>query len=799
MGSEGPIQQQKLQTAAYMSSGEHWSSEWQTDRDSTYNYGGQNDSSLEHFLSRPVKIHETTWTVGGSLGFEINPWTLFFDNPAVLKRIANFELLRCDLRVKILVNGTPFHYGLALASYLPLAVHDQFHVDTVGTTLDMVAKSQRLKIFLNPTKSQGGDLLLPYFYPTNWMSISQRIFDDMGTINIKSFVPLKHANGGTTSVNITVLAWAENVEMCIPTTFVAQSGEYGQGIISKPASALASVADAVPEDSPIAPFAKATSMVSTSVGKVARLFGFSRPPILDTVKLYRPRLFGSLANVDSDEAVHKLTLDSKQELSIDPRTVGLSDHDELDIKSIATRESYLTTVPWVVSAVSGTQLFATRITPMMYRKNGIALYQTPSCWVTAPFKFWRGSYKIRFHIIASAYHKGRLLVSYDPNAILAGVDEFNTAYTRILDLSEDNSFTIIVPWTQPAAFRRVIAPQDHPRQWEEGNLIVVDRANNNGVLRLTVLNDLVTPESVTNNDININVYTSMCDDFEVAAPSGHALSNLTYFEPQSGIFRPQSGEVEAKDQEVAPIGDGKHDQDDNTFLVFFGERILSIRSLLKRYCLHSGHASKAVALKDLRTITINRNSFPNYKGHDPTGIDDIVGPAKYNFSNNTYLNYFTPAFVGRRGSIRYKHTYDSVLSHVMGRLSVSRAPDVSTYSTVEFALSTELGSISENHRDLTFPSKGYAGVALSSNHVVGCLETDIPYYAPVRFSFARTKEVNTGLAVDYTNEAFISEEFPRAHDSVTALSRYVAAGEDFSLYLFIGVPVMYSETIPTPL
>ena len=82
----------------------------------------------------------------------------------------------------------------------------------------------------------------------------------------------------------------------------------------------------------------------------------------------------------------------------------------------------------------------------------------------------------------------------------------------------------------------------------------------------------------------------------MAAPSGHALSNLTYFEPQSGIFRPQSGEVEAKDQEVAPIGDGKHDQDDNTFLVFFGERILSIGALLRRYCLHSGHASQAGAL-----------------------------------------------------------------------------------------------------------------------------------------------------------------------------------------------------------
>jgi hypothetical protein len=289
----------------------------------------------------------------------------------------------------------------------------------------------------------------------------------------------------------------------------------------------------------------------------------------------------------------------------------------------------------------------------------------------------------------------------------------------------------------------------------------------------------------------------MCEDFEVAAPSGHALSNLTYFQPQSGIFRPQSGEVEAKDQEVAQIGNGEHDQDDNTFLVFFGERILSIRSLLKRYCLHSGHASKAVTHKDLHTMVVNRNSFPNYKGHDPNGIDTIIG-GNYNFSNNTYLNYFTPAFVGRRGSIRYKHTYDSALSNVMGRLSVSRAPDVSTYSTSDFELAQESATVSRNHRDLTFPSKGYAGVALTSNHIVGCLETDVPYYAPVRFSFARRKEINTGLALDYTDEAFIAEEFPRCHDSVTALSRYVAAGEDYCLFLFIGVPVIYSETLPTP-
>jgi len=82
------------------------------------------DADLQNFFSRPIKIAESQWGTGTSLFNSFNPWTLYFENPRVANRIANFQLLRAKLHIKIVVNGNGFQYGRAIASYLPLALFD---------------------------------------------------------------------------------------------------------------------------------------------------------------------------------------------------------------------------------------------------------------------------------------------------------------------------------------------------------------------------------------------------------------------------------------------------------------------------------------------------------------------------------------------------------------------------------------------------------------------------------------------------------------------------------------------------
>lgn len=80
-----------------------------------------NQGELADFLRRPVLIDESTWTVGttyASLG--ISPWVEFFNNPVIKKKIDNYAFINCTLKIKIMINSSPFLYGALVASYEPL-------------------------------------------------------------------------------------------------------------------------------------------------------------------------------------------------------------------------------------------------------------------------------------------------------------------------------------------------------------------------------------------------------------------------------------------------------------------------------------------------------------------------------------------------------------------------------------------------------------------------------------------------------------------------------------------------------
>jgi hypothetical protein len=209
---------------------------------------------------------------------------------------------------------------------------------------------------LYPQNSQGGEFTLPFLYHKNWLNAtSSTDLENMGTILLNSFGTLKNANGLTTdSINIKVYAWAEDIEVAGPTIELAvQSGsgksvrkhkakddEYGKGIISKPASAIARAAGALSEIPIIGPFATATSYAAGAVADIASLFGYTNVPVIDDVQPFYSKPFPNLASTDIGTPVEKLTLDSKNELSIDPKITGVDVEDELTIRSFVSRSIY---------------------------------------------------------------------------------------------------------------------------------------------------------------------------------------------------------------------------------------------------------------------------------------------------------------------------------------------------------------------------------------------------------------------------------------------------------------------------
>jgi len=156
-----------------------WSYDITASPDETTQLAGFSDAQLGDFLSRPVKIKEYQWTPGVALSVaRFNPWTEFFSNADVLDKINRYRNLRCNLRLKVLVNGNSFYYGRALLSYNPYTDFDQVTVNRAFIAQDLIQASQKPHLLLDPTTSQGGEMLLPFLWPENYLDITVPGWED---------------------------------------------------------------------------------------------------------------------------------------------------------------------------------------------------------------------------------------------------------------------------------------------------------------------------------------------------------------------------------------------------------------------------------------------------------------------------------------------------------------------------------------------------------------------------------------------------------------------------------------------
>jgi hypothetical protein len=222
---------------------------------------------LSSFFSRPLKISETEWATNSALNVVLDPWSLFINNPRVINRMTNYNLLRARLRLKIMINGNSFHYGRAMALYHPMHTRDDF--TTLGSTASLVQGSQMPHVFLDPTTSTGGELCLPFFFEKNNVNLTALEYQNLGRLHIISLNDLRHANGATDKATVSIFAWLEDVELNMLTSLdiaaiVPQSGKEvdeanGSGVVSGPATAISKISATLSEAPYIGPFAMATS------------------------------------------------------------------------------------------------------------------------------------------------------------------------------------------------------------------------------------------------------------------------------------------------------------------------------------------------------------------------------------------------------------------------------------------------------------------------------------------------------------------------------------------------------------
>jgi len=826
--------QAEITTFADESAG--WSTTVPTSPDSTFNLANNSDSDLGNFLCRPINVATYQWAVNSPLFEKFNPWSAYLSNTFIRDKIANFELLRMNLHMKVLISGTPFHYGRALVSYNPLSGYDQVTMERgLGASLDadLIGASQKPHIFLNPTLNSGGVMDIPYFYKENYISLTQSgVVENLGEITLRSFGNLRHTDTGN-PVTINVYLWATDVTLTMPTSrplavLPSQSGvlnsgdEYGQGIISKPASSIAKAAGLLQRVPLIKPYARATEIVANGVGDVARMFGYSRPAVVTDVQLMKPTPTGNLANTDAADAVCKLSLDTKNEVTIDPRVTGLEGKDEMGVLDYVKRESYLASFNWTSDDGPGDMLWNCRVAPDLarlvpYTTPNLAheFHMTPACHMAQLFKCWQGSIKFRFQVVKSAYHKGRMLVRYDPRSLGSNID-YNTNYSRVIDIADAEDFEIVIGWGQNTPWLDIDPLDTSISSSPTTRLTEALMRTANGVIELNVINELVSPSA--SSDISVNVFVSMVDDAKFAQPDAEKIQTLSYFrepplspsqrepaplaqsEPalpsQSGMIQGAIDEPLAAKQLDAIASDAS--PVDQTMNVFFGENVTSIREIIKRYTLMRYFTDVTTGGRRVIIRTLTNKVIPYHRGQDPQGFDEVAGQSHVEV-NVSPISYFLPAYAAYRGSMRHKTMFHTDAGSNMPTITrMPFSPDTAGILSIQ-TLADPPRARAVTH---LYDRLSWQGSAATSAAINNTIETEFPFYNKSRFGYARLircQDMDCN-SVKLTHLSGMDSTANIASSSQNAnrfgCQIWTAAGEDFSYYFFTGVPIMYRYENP---
>jgi hypothetical protein len=774
--------------------------------DETFNLGHTEMCNLGDFLERPVVIYEFTWQSSVDYSDTFNPWLLFLQNKRVSNRMNNFYLLHSKLNVKFLINGNPFFYGRLMADYHPLYAVDNVTAWDPTVSANIIAASQRMHILLNPTCSKGGEMILPFLLNKNSGNIPNADVGSMGVIHIRQMQPLLSSSAATAVLNVSVLAWMDDVKMSVPTiaptsTLTAQGDdEYENKVVSQTASNVKNIASRLTDIPFIAPYAMATKMIATMVEGVAKLFGYSKPLNIEPMTLVKPQYVGTLACTNDVDSCAKLTFDTKNELSIDSKTVGLSGKDELALKNIAMIQSYLTQFAWTQERVPNDVLFSSRVRPTLHPHS--TYFYLPACAFAAlPFRYWRGSMQFRFEIVCSDYHRGRLKIVYDPY-FCSATPESNVQITKIVDIADTKEVVMNIGWSQPVPFLQTLALVTSNSGFSTSTAYTTAEDDySNGVLTIYVLNELTVP-GIVDAPISVNVYVNMCDDAEFACPEESNFSLLHY--PESEPYSAQGDEMNDGDDQCADptnttatdIALNPINITDNTYKVFMGEQVASFRALLKRYVFHSVYKASLDATQDYCVSTIVTTNFPIYRGFLSTGTS---GSGTYNDVYNTLLNYLTPAFLTVRGSLRSKYVLCGCPDAVSVRGMIKRATtdgSIETYSVTPIDLS-DTDSLRTSFSDALI--YGYNGMTMTILDKQPVMEAEFPFYYNRRFNSAKDRSFVYPSYSPGTGCHSVSSILPTT-DFTTVVGmfyeRYVSVGEDFLLAGFQGCPPITGVTVP---
>lgn len=764
-----------------------------------------NDNALSvyGFLRRPIQIAAQSLSLNSDIDLAFNVWNLFLGNPGVRAKLRNFAFMRCDLKVKVTISGTPFHYGKLLVSYQPFPAVNQNLVFAPGRRnarnryLSQAYGARTIDV----RENMPFELTIPYVSPlpvgrlyndaTTAIGTATVFndFDDLGELYITTINQIKAVNTTATNVFIYVYVYADNVQLHGATgtvsTIQTESDEREVGPVERTTTALMPVSKALETVPIIGPFARASSIALGALNKVSAMFGWSYPVLIDKPMRMRHEAYQNGAQVIGVDTGKRITLDPKQELSVDPRIVGVNE-DEMSISSLCKIESLLDTFNWAPGNLPlNTILWSAAVTPRASivdvlgtaPNQYIATVPTTLGFCATPFHYWRGKIIYRFEIVASNFHRGKLMFYYEPNirqnTLINSALNMNKQHVKIIDIQETQVVEFCVDW-------------NFARNWCENlpdsninTSVGAQFVNNapkfetcNGVICVTPFTALQSPDGST---IAINVYVHSPDmAFNRMTSANYPVSIQPYTQSLEVYTESSEKWLSNKDSTCMDIAPSIM-RTDNISMLHFGEQPTSFRSLLKRF--QQGLSLVSSVLGSIY-ITYTGTIYPSNTYGDTIPAGGGFGSQQV----RTLYNYVRFAYLAQRGGIRKRVR---LIRHAANpddlRINIDLLSDTS--STINASIVTG-GTTS-------FPPVRMEGTVTFMSSVNNGYEFEVPFYSNNLFVWACNSDpfFSTNLSViqvdNLRNYRFNIDGW--INETITITESF-ATGEDFSFMRFLGSP-----------
>lgn len=751
---------------------------------------------LTNFFKRPIEIYNSIIPLGSDFDISRFVWNDYLKDPIVRAKFKNYALMRADLHIRISLSGTPFHFGRVLVSWYPLA--------NVNSTLAYYdgggPRNNKLKYFsqnpwsrvMDVSSNESIELTCPYINTAPMLRLFNQTdgallaADDivdalsMGKLYVTTLNKIQAVSTSPTAVYLQVYAWLENVSLAAPTasyTYVANSSEIYSGPVETLSTRMAILMKKFHSVPILGAYATAASKFFGGMGDVASVLGFSTPSLETGAVFVKNNPFSNLAHCIRSDTSFKLTVDPQQEIVQNPSLTGAS-VDEMTLDFLNARESFLGSFNWNLDDIPLEHVnMHIPVNPCVASAQGgagVFEYQPSSLHFAAqPFTYWHGDITYRLEFVISKFHRGKMLLIYEPNinqaaTILSVPASLNKQYVHIIDIQESPIYEFTISWCQNRPWLRSLASREISFNAVDFNDLgvpgTVYSGYANGFFYLVPFTQLQSPISDT---INVNVYCRSDNMHYNYLNSDHFTNNL----PDEGLFLAQSHLIERS--YITTELNSSNYSIKNLHTDWFGESPISYRTMLKRF--HKT-AEYNVNTND-RCVLLTDEIFRPLT--QPPGISR---PTYYDL-----LSYLRYAYLGMRGSLKKIYRVDTSIT---GRTELGAFVEA-TLGDVTAVATPGLTGIGYEISTLN-----YTGSALFSQASNAGIEVEVPYFSNNLFLNPNSTNITASAQSDdflvRTVDVLFQLPYSVSANNVS-VSAFTATGEDFSLMGYIGAPPIISN------